>query len=87
MSDPYVNSLTHPVPARKSKVIDDTSSHTGNWSLVQVVTEANIESITAPGKENASGLTGSALSAGFQIAGPVTQIKLTSGKVECHESY
>lgn len=88
MSELYVPSLVHPSPARKSIVIDDTLNHTGlAASLVQVLEEATIETITAPGKTNSAGLTAIALPVGFQIAGPVTQIKLTAGTVECHESY
>jgi hypothetical protein len=87
MSDPYVPSLTHPVPARKSKVIDDTAAHSGNWSLIQCQEQTELSAITAPGKENAAGLVGVALPAGYQIAGPVTSITLASGSVEAHESY
>jgi len=87
MSDPYVPTTAHPVPARKSIVIADTVSRTGQWSLVQVIEEATIQSIQAPTKEGQQNLTASALPAGFQIAGPVTQIRLSGGKVECHESY
>lgn len=87
MSDPYVPSLTHPVPARKSKVIDDTAAHSGNWSLIQVQESAVIAAITAPLKTNTAGIVGATLPAGYQIVGPVTSITLTSGSVEAHESY
>lgn len=67
-------------------MIDDTADHSGlNASSVQVIDEATIESITAPRKINAEGLTGVALPEGTIIEGPITQIKLTSGVVECHE--
>lgn len=87
MSDVHTPTIGHPVPARKSKVIADTASHTGQWTLVQVVQEATIAGITAPLKENGSSYVGDVLPAGFQINGPVTQIQLTSGEVEAHESY
>jgi hypothetical protein len=87
MSDPYTPSLQHPVPARKSKVINDTNSHSGNWSLIQVQEDTILTSITAPLKENAAGLVGPTLPAGYQINGPVNQIQLASGSVEAHENY
>lgn len=88
MSDPYTPGLSHPEPARKSKVISDTTNHTGlNASMVQVIEGAVLTSITAPQKENASGLVGPTLAAGLQISGPITQIQLASGTVEAHESH
>jgi hypothetical protein len=87
MSDPYVPSHQHPRPARKSKVIADTATHTGEWSLIQVVTEATIIAIQAPSKESMHNLLGRALPAGFEINGPITSIRLSGGAVELHESY
>lgn len=88
MSDPYQNSLQHPVPARASKVISNTASHSGlNASKVQVLTATVLTSITAPRKSGVQNLIGLTLPAGSEIAGPVTQIQLASGAVECHESY
>lgn len=87
MSDPYVPGLTHPAPARKSIVVADTAAHTGQWSLVQVVSEATLVAIQAPRKEGQQNLLNLALPVGFQIDGPVTSIQLSSGVVECHESY
>lgn len=87
MSAPYVPSLTHPAPARKSIVIADTATRTGQWSLVQVVAEATIVAIQAPLKEGQHNLLGQPLPAGFEINGPVTSIRLSGGRVECHESY
>lgn len=87
MSDVHVPTLGHPVPARRSKVIDDTATHTGNWALIQLQEETVIEAIVAPLKENDAAIEGVTLPAGYQINGPVTSIKLTSGSVEAHESY
>ena len=88
MSDVHTPTIGHPVPARKSKVIDDTVSHSGlNADLVQCLTDVVIETITAPGKTGVENLLGVTLVAGTQITGPISQIKLTSGVVEAHESY
>jgi hypothetical protein len=83
----YTPSAAHPAPAMKSKVIDDTATYNGNWSLIQVQEETVIQTLVAPLKENDAAIEGVTLPAGYLINGPVTSIKLTSGSVEAHEVY
>lgn len=85
MSEPYTPSLSHPVPARKSKVIADTATHTGEWNKARVIGAAQISAITCPLKQDASNLAGTALADGIEIEGPITSITLTSGKMELIE--
>lgn len=68
---------------RGSIVIDDTAEHTGRWiALVAGPAGCTIDSITCENKENAAGITGKALPAGYVTYGNITAVTLTSGTCE-----
>lgn len=84
MSDPYVPSLSHPVPP-KSIVIADTVARTGlNAVRVQCLVSTQVATLSSPRKTAVEGYNGKTLAAGHVIDGPVTGIQLTSGAVEAH---
>lgn len=63
------------------RVVDSTSAFTGEWGLLEVITQTVINSITITSLENASGLESITLPAGTIIRGNITSVELTSGVV------
>ena len=62
---------------------EDTDSHTGTWSAIQMVTETKLETLTGNVSGLANSLLGSAplLPAGLVVFGNFTTLKLHSGSV------
>jgi len=68
---------------RGSRIVDDTSTYTGDWVAMVVINDAEIatDGITSE-IANEDGLEGITLPAGLVIYGSITSIDLASGVVQ-----
>jgi len=62
----------------KKEVISDTAAHTGDFAILQCVTDCVISAIT-DARVTAGSIAGETLLAGFVYCGEITSITLSSG--------